>query len=260
MKLSFFKTCTLSTLAALSLSGAALAAGNHTGGHGHDDGPAESAIGKPGQAASAKRSITVEMSDDMRFTPASIAVKQGETVRFIVKNVGQIKHEFSLGTQKELKEHYELMKKFPNMEHDEPNSVSLAAGKQGEVIWHFTKAGNVDFACLHPGHYEAGMKGQVKVGNTTVAVAQAQTAQAVKVAMPAEPALSDGEVRKIDREAGKLTIRHGELKHLDMPPMTMVFRVADVALLDAAQVGQKVRFSVEKRGGAMVITALERSE
>lgn len=167
MTFDFFKTCALSTLAALSLSSAALAAGNHAHdhghGHGHGQAAEESAIGKPGVAARAKRTITVEMSDDMRFSPATIAVKQGETVRFVVKNVGQVKHEFSLGTEKELKEHYELMKKFPDMEHDEPNSVSLAPSQQGEVIWQFTKAGNVDFACLHPGHYDAGMKGQVKV-------------------------------------------------------------------------------------------------
>jgi uncharacterized cupredoxin-like copper-binding protein len=163
MKLNFFKTCVLCA-AALSLSTAALAAGNHAGGHDHGQAAEDTAIGKPGQAASVKRTVTVEMSDTMRFTPDNIAVKQGETVRFVVKNVGKAKHEFSLGTQKELLEHYELMKKFPDMVHDEPNKVSLEPGQQGEVIWQFTKAGNVDFACLHPGHYEAGMKGQVKVG------------------------------------------------------------------------------------------------
>ena len=89
--------------------------------------------------------------------------KQGETVRFVVKNLGQVKHEFSLGTKKELAEHSALMKKFPDMVHDEPNKVSLEPGQQGEVVWQFTKPGNVDFACLHPGHYDAGMKGQVKV-------------------------------------------------------------------------------------------------
>ncbi|MNR52279.1 hypothetical protein D3C85_1720920 [compost metagenome] len=55
------------------------------------------------------------------------------------------------------------MKKFPDMEHDEPSKVSLAPGGKGEVIWHFSKAGTVNFACLHPGHYDAGMKGQIKV-------------------------------------------------------------------------------------------------
>jgi uncharacterized cupredoxin-like copper-binding protein len=103
------------------------------------------------------------MSDSMRFTPSAIQVKQGETIRFVVKNRGQLKHELSLGTLKELKEHSELMKKFPEMEHDEPSQVSLAPGKQGEVVWQFTTAGVVNFACLMPGHYEAGMRGTITV-------------------------------------------------------------------------------------------------
>ncbi len=151
----------LITAAALCLSGAAFAGGTHAGGHGHDAG--ESAIGKPGTTAKAARTITVEMSDTMRYTPSDIQVKQGETVRFVIRNVGKVKHELSLGTEKELLEHLEQMKKFPDMEHDEPSKVTLAPGKQGEIIWQFTKAGTVNFACLMPGHYEAGMKGAVKV-------------------------------------------------------------------------------------------------
>lgn len=61
-------------------------------------------------------------------------------------------------------EHLEQMKKFPGMEHDEPGKITLEPGKQGEIVWQFTKAGVVDFACLLPGHYEAGMKGAIKVG------------------------------------------------------------------------------------------------
>lgn len=157
----FSRTQRLIAVTALALSGAAFAGGNHAGGHGHDDG--ESAIGKAGVAAKVNRTITVEMSDAMRYTPSDIQVKQGETVRFIVKNNGKVKHELSLGTEKELLEHLEQMKKFPDMEHDEPSKVSLAPGKQGEIVWQFTKAGAVNFACLMPGHYEAGMKGAVKV-------------------------------------------------------------------------------------------------
>jgi uncharacterized cupredoxin-like copper-binding protein len=141
----------------------AFAAGNHGGGHGHD---ADHAIGKPGVAAKATRTIEVDMHDTMRFTPADIRVRQGETVRFIVRNAGVLKHELVLGTAKELAEHYELMKKHPEMEHDDPNMVTLAAGKRGEIVWQFTKAGRVDFACLQPGHYDAGMKGAVRVDKT----------------------------------------------------------------------------------------------
>lgn len=129
------------------------------GGHGHD----EYAVGQPGKAAKVTRTVQVDMADTMRFTPSNFAVKQGETIRFVVKNSGQVKHEFVLGTEKEMKEHYAQMMKFPEMEHDDPNMVTVAPGKTGEVIWHFTKAGPVDFACLHPGHYDAGMKGLIKV-------------------------------------------------------------------------------------------------
>ncbi|MGE8318939.1 MAG: cupredoxin domain-containing protein [Comamonas sp.] len=162
-----FKRSTIHSLvaaAAFAVSGAALAAGSHAGGHGHGHGAGdETAIGKPGVAAKATRTVTVEMSDTMRFTPSDIPVKQGEIVRLIVKNTGKVKHELSLGTEKELLEHLEQMKKFPDMEHDEPGKVTLEPGKQGEIVWQFTRAGSVNFACLIPGHYEAGMKGLVQV-------------------------------------------------------------------------------------------------
>ncbi len=158
------KTHTLAKVLALmtiALSSSAFAGGNHAGGHGHDD--EETAIGKPGVVARVNRSITIEMNDSMRYAPADVQVKQGETIRFVVKNVGKVKHELSLGTQQELLEHLEQMKKFPDMEHDEPSKITLAPGKRGEIVWQFTKAGTVNFACLMPGHYEAGMKGAIKV-------------------------------------------------------------------------------------------------
>ncbi|OYW21187.1 MAG: oxidase [Burkholderiales bacterium 12-64-5] len=103
------------------------------------------------------------MTDNMRFTPAQISVRQGETVRFVVKNSGAVKHELVFGTPEELKEHYAMMVKMPGMEHADDNMVTVAPGKTGEVVWRFTKAGKVDFACLQPGHYDAGMKGLVTV-------------------------------------------------------------------------------------------------
>jgi uncharacterized cupredoxin-like copper-binding protein len=154
---SNLKNTVIAALAALAAAGAS-AAGTHAGGHGHDD-----AIGKPGVAAKATRTVNVDMTDGMRFNPSSIDVKQNETVRFVVTNSGKLKHELVLGTEKELKEHYEVMKKNPEMEHADPNMVTLAAGKTGEIVWQFTKAGKVDFACLQPGHYDAGMKGAVNV-------------------------------------------------------------------------------------------------
>ena len=69
--------------------------------------------------------------------------------------------------------------------------------------------------------------------------------------------LTDGEVRKVDKEARKITLKHGEIKNLDMPGMTMVFQVENPALLDKVKVGDKVKFSAAKTGGAYVVTALE---
>ena len=142
---------------ALLLSLTALAAGSHGGG------PGEAAIGKPGVASKVTRTVNIDMRDDMKFHTSVIDAKQGETIRFVAKNSGKVKHEMVLGTQKDLKDHYELMKKNPEMEHADANMVTVAPGKTGEIIWQFTKAGKVDFACLQPGHYDAGMKGLVNV-------------------------------------------------------------------------------------------------
>lgn len=147
----------IATTAIITWATGTFAAGNHAGGHG------TASIGQPGQASAVTRTIEITMADTMRFTPAEVKVTQGETIRFVVTNAGQLRHEFNLGTDADLKAHAEQMKKFPEMEHDEPNLVSLAPGKKGEVIWKFTKAGKVSFACLHVGHFDAGMKGQVKV-------------------------------------------------------------------------------------------------
>ena len=142
---------------ALLLSLTAVAAGDHADGH-HNE-----TIGKPGLAAKVTRTIKVDMQDDMRFHAANLNAKQGETIRFVITNSGKLKHEMVLGTEKDLKAHYEVMKKFPEMEHADANMITLAPGERGDIVWQFTKAGKVDFACLQPGHYDAGMKGMVMV-------------------------------------------------------------------------------------------------
>ena len=80
-----------------------------------------------------------------------------------MKNEGKQSHELVLGTKSELDEHAALMLKFPDMEHDEPYMAHVAAGKTGEIIWNFNKAGEFDFACLIAGHYQAGMVGKIVV-------------------------------------------------------------------------------------------------
>lgn len=119
--------------------------------------------GIAGEAKAATRTITLNMSDNMRFTPDRIEVKEGETVRLRVKNSGKIMHELVLGTPKELAAHSAMMLKNPGMEHDEPYMTHVAPGKTGEIVWTFNRAGEFEFACLIAGHYQAGMVGKVRV-------------------------------------------------------------------------------------------------
>ena len=263
------KATPLLTLPGVLLSLSALAAGTHAGGH---DGEA---IGRPGVASNVTRTIKIDMTDAMRFKASKISVKQGETIRFVVSNSGKLKHEMVLGTQKELKEHAEAMKKNPEMEHADANMVTLAPGKTGEIVWQFTNAGKVDFACLQPGHYDAGMKGVVQVAaDKTVparheaatkpgeTVASTATASAPPAAFRAPSAATAGdmveaEVRKVDRANRKITLKHGEIKNLDMPAMTMVFLVNDAATLDQLKAGDKVRFKASKEGGSIVANEIQ---
>jgi uncharacterized cupredoxin-like copper-binding protein len=110
------------------------------------------AFGRTGEAAKVTRTIVIDMSDDMRFTPREISVSRNDTVRFRVRNRGKLVHEFVIGTKRELAEHAEMMKRFPAMEHDEPYMAHVTPGATGEVTWQFTEPGTFRFACLMPGH------------------------------------------------------------------------------------------------------------
>jgi uncharacterized cupredoxin-like copper-binding protein len=112
---------------------------------------------------SAKRTVVVRMTDQMRFAPDKIDVKLNETVRFDIRNDGRMLHEMVIGTAKELEDHAALMLKFPNMEHDEPYMAHVAAGQRGRIVWTFNRPGDFEFACLIAGHYQAGMKGVIHV-------------------------------------------------------------------------------------------------
>ena len=109
------------------------------------------------------RTIEIRMDDRMRFTPAHLELREGETVRLRVANRGKLLHELVIGTREELQTHAELMKKHPGMEHDEPYMAHVAAGRRGELVWHFNRPGTFQFACLLPGHFEAGMVGTLVV-------------------------------------------------------------------------------------------------
>ncbi|MEH2531922.1 putative cupredoxin-like copper-binding protein [Bradyrhizobium sp. AZCC 1588] len=118
--------------------------------------------GEPGNPQKPSRTIEVEMSE-MAYAPARIEVKRGEQIRFVIRNVGTVDHEFLLATAKENLRHAEEMKNNPHMEHEEPNGARVAPKKSAEIIWKFTKAGTFDYSCLIPGHHDAGMVGQVLV-------------------------------------------------------------------------------------------------
>jgi uncharacterized cupredoxin-like copper-binding protein len=156
----------IATLAALAVSGACA-----HGGEERADKPGkfdaskveDTAFGRQGDPAKAVRTIRVEMADTMRFTPADLTVRRGETVKFIAINKGHLLHEMVLGTAEELKRHADLMKRFPGMEHDEPHMTHVPPGESGEIVWQFTRPGEFRFGCLIPGHFEAGMVGKVTV-------------------------------------------------------------------------------------------------
>jgi uncharacterized cupredoxin-like copper-binding protein len=138
--------------------------------HGNSHKAAEAPIVKEqkpwGIAAEPKaavRTIEVRMLDAMRFSPAHIIVRQGEVVRLRVRNTGAMLHELVIGTTEELRAHADLMKKFPTMEHDEPYMAHVNAGQYRDIVWHFNQAGTFQFACLIPGHFEAGMVGTIVV-------------------------------------------------------------------------------------------------
>jgi uncharacterized cupredoxin-like copper-binding protein len=155
------KSVLVAAALALLFCGAAHASGTHAGGHG------EMPVGQPGKKKEVNRTIKVVMKETadgkMLFEPAQITVKQGETIRFAVSNIGQTDHEFVLDDVEGMAKHKALMAKFPEMEHDDPNAVRLEPGKKGEVIWKFTNAGSFEFGCLIPGHMEAGMAGPINV-------------------------------------------------------------------------------------------------
>jgi uncharacterized cupredoxin-like copper-binding protein len=119
--------------------------------------------GIAGKAAEAKRTITIDMTDAMRFTPDALTVKEGETVRFVIRNTGRMLHETVIGTPDELARHADLMARFPDMEHDAPYMVHVDPGKTGEIVWTFNRPGSFEFACLIAGHYQAGMRGILTV-------------------------------------------------------------------------------------------------
>jgi len=139
--------------------------GSHGHGASHSAAHAsqEEVFGKPGDVKKVDRTIAVEMTDAMRFGPATVTVKQGETIRFAVTNKGNLLHEMVLGTMGELKAHGKAMSQQPDAAHDDPSAARVEPGQKGDIVWQFTRTGDFYFGCLIPGHFEAGMIGKIKV-------------------------------------------------------------------------------------------------
>lgn len=144
-----------------SFSTVLMASGTHS--HSHD--AMKFSVGEPGKGTP-DRVISVSMLDSMRFVfaPELGEIKQGETVEFRVKNDGSIKHEFSIGNAEDQVKHAQMMQSMPDMEHNDPNTVSLAPGESATLAWKFMGKDTVIFACNIPGHFEAGMKHVQAIG------------------------------------------------------------------------------------------------
>ncbi|MFT5113880.1 MAG: putative cupredoxin-like copper-binding protein [Parasphingorhabdus sp.] len=141
------------------------ASGTHSHSHGELEkfDPTESEFGMYHPDMKPNKTVEIRMADTMMFSPNAISVEKGDIVLFKHTNNGAIMHEFVLGTPGSLDEHAEMMKKFPGMEHEEPYMLHVAPGKTGQILWKFSESGTFAFACLIPGHYEAGMKGSIVV-------------------------------------------------------------------------------------------------
>lgn len=155
------------TFGTLVLSLAVLAgpvfAGAGAPGHGHD---AQFSAGEPGDPKKPARVVQIAMNESsgkMVFIPERVEIKRGEQVKFMLRNNGELDHEFVLATTEENVKHAEEMKKNPEMEHDDPNAKRIVPKKTSDIVWKFTKAGEFEYGCLIPGHREAGMIGTIVV-------------------------------------------------------------------------------------------------
>ncbi len=162
----------------LPVSAITTAAGSHDDGHGHeeksqmethmdgdhDHSDSMSAVGIPANASDANTVIYVNLLDTMRFEfDKPLALNQGDTVRFVVNNLGKIRHEFSIGNETEQIAHRVMMQKMPDMMHEDGNTVSVEPGKTKELTWKFSANEKVVFACNIPGHAEAGMQASTEL-------------------------------------------------------------------------------------------------
>lgn len=155
----FLRTLLVATATVCMMAGSAIANPGHAKGEAR-------AFGEPGDPKKPARVVNITMREadgKMMFIPNKIQVGQGEQIKFVIRNNGELDHEVVLATLAENQKHAIEMQKNPDMEHDDPNAKRLSSRKAGEIVWKFSKVGEFDFSCLIPGHREAGMFGTVTV-------------------------------------------------------------------------------------------------
>lgn len=124
----------------------------------------DTSSGGPASPDGATRTVEINTLDTMAFEPAGIHVSAGETVTFSVTNTGQTVHEFTLGDAAMQQQHADAMTHMPTgMAHDTPNSITMQPGEAKRLTWRFGEVASLEFACHQPGHYEAGMRGQIAI-------------------------------------------------------------------------------------------------
>jgi len=145
---------------------ATLFAGSEVGAH-EGGGPDVFVAGVPGDAEAPARTydLTIQEASDgtMSFGVRDIVVERGEQIRFVVKDDGRLPHEFRIDSKAGNAEHKTMMEKMPGMVHHDANAITIASGETATLLWRFSKPGTYEFACLLPGHYEAGMHGAIVV-------------------------------------------------------------------------------------------------
>lgn len=122
-----------------------------------------SGFGSPADPADADRTVELAATDGLVFEPAEFTVSPGETITFRIVNQGNVVHDFTLGDQAVQDQHEAEMEEMGDMVHDQPNAVTIPGGETVELTWAFPESGTVLIGCHQPGHYAAGMKGQITV-------------------------------------------------------------------------------------------------
>lgn len=152
-------------------------ADNSEGGHGHGGGHRMMAFefGEAVSAGEADRTVEIVARDNMQFEPSRITVEAGETVTFRVRNAGQMQHSFTLGSNGYHERHDREMMDMPIAElahhmDDSPNGMVVQPGQTDTLTWQFDESGPIQFACHIPGHYPAGMIGRLQIEESGTAV------------------------------------------------------------------------------------------